>query len=308
MIKLYNVKMIDPNTKNIIRIFKDQNEARDYIWSNKRLFNCKFTDKNQITPKIKRCIANNQNCIDNNQEMKYLLYKYIWTSDTKIYVNDMTNLKFGCIYKITNLITNDFYIGKTRLSINKRLNIHFRQSIYNKTHQCRLLYDAMRSYNRESFKIEIIEKDVDINNLNNKENYYIKLLKPKYNILNNITPELEHQMEKLINSGYINKGKQAVADKLKIDVHTVDNLFKYFNISLVAKNRWEQHRINNSFTIIATNIKSGEIIEFQSQYDAAKYISLKINGNEKRIRANINRAIRGDRRSYCGYTWVKKIK
>lgn len=97
MIKLYNIKMIDPNTKNIIRMFKDQNEARDYIWSNKKLFNCKFTDKNQIIPKIKRCIANNQNCIDNNQEMKYLLYKYIWTSDTKICVNDMTNLKFGCI-------------------------------------------------------------------------------------------------------------------------------------------------------------------------------------------------------------------
>ena len=61
------------------------------------------------------------------------------------------------IYKITNLINKKSYIGKTRLSnIQQRFHQHIADS--KKSHrEHRPLYDAIRKYGAENFKIELIE-------------------------------------------------------------------------------------------------------------------------------------------------------
>ena len=78
-----------------------------------------------------------------------------------------------CIYKITNTITGDFYIGQTH---------DFEQRI--KSHK-RIPQPGMREdvekYSWNAFKFEIIEKCAE-KELTSKENFYIKTLKPKYNI------------------------------------------------------------------------------------------------------------------------------
>ena len=74
------------------------------------------------------------------------------------------------IYKITNDINNKIYIGKTRLSIEKRWKEHLND--YNKRrNEKRPLYDAMNKYGIEHFHIEKIE---ETNNPEEREKYWIE--------------------------------------------------------------------------------------------------------------------------------------
>ena len=88
----------------------------------------------------------------------------------------MKENKIAGIYKITNTITGDFYIGSSK-DIKLRWNIH--KTPYTiKKHPNVKLYKAMTQYGRDNFTIEVIEKT---DNLREREQYYIEQLKPVYN-------------------------------------------------------------------------------------------------------------------------------
>lgn len=88
----------------------------------------------------------------------------------------MKENKISGIYKITNIITGDFYIGSSK-DIKLRWNIH--KTPYTiKKHLNVKLYKAMAQYGRDNFTIEIIEKT---DNLREREQYWIEHLKPVYN-------------------------------------------------------------------------------------------------------------------------------
>lgn len=77
----------------------------------------------------------------------------------------------GYIYKISNTINSQLYIGKTSNSLSKRWNEHLSSS-----KDCTInskLYNAMRKYGSDKFKIDILE---ECNNevLNQKEIEYIR--------------------------------------------------------------------------------------------------------------------------------------
>ena len=82
------------------------------------------------------------------------------------------------IYKITNPITNDFYIGSA-INIEKRWQTH-RDTLKRKKHKN---IHLQRAYDKEniSFIFEILEL-CDKNTLIEREQSYIDNLKPKYNI------------------------------------------------------------------------------------------------------------------------------
>ena len=91
----------------------------------------------------------------------------------------------GYIYKITNKVNNNFYIGQTKTSINKRYTNHKSESkrgIYNTP-----LYRAMRKYGLDNFEVSEIEKitsekkDTLSDKLNELEVHYIEKLRPAYN-------------------------------------------------------------------------------------------------------------------------------
>jgi len=84
------------------------------------------------------------------------------------------------IYKITNKINNDFYIGKTKNSLNKRFYQH-KYNAYNKESQTHI-HRAIRKYGYENFIIEKIDEAETLNDLNQKEIAIIKNLSPKYNM------------------------------------------------------------------------------------------------------------------------------
>ena len=89
----------------------------------------------------------------------------------------MEQNKISGIYKITNIITGDFYIGSSR-NIEKRWYKHRSPSGQKQLPNSKL-YKAMAQYGRDNFTFEIIEKT---DNLKDREQYWIDRLKPIYNI------------------------------------------------------------------------------------------------------------------------------
>ena len=80
------------------------------------------------------------------------------------------------VYKITNTITGDFYIGSS-VNIKRRWTRHRSSSSW-KENPNSGLYKDMAKYGRDIFKFEIIEETTE---LKEREQYYIEKLKPTYN-------------------------------------------------------------------------------------------------------------------------------
>lgn len=84
------------------------------------------------------------------------------------------------IYKITNLVNNKVYIGKST-QIEKRKYQHFYDAFYdnpsNRNYNM-TVHKAIRKYGKKNFNFEIIEF-CDINQLNEREQYWIKYYNSK---------------------------------------------------------------------------------------------------------------------------------
>lgn len=86
--------------------------------------------------------------------------------------------KVSGIYKITNLVTNKYYIGSASC-LNTRISKHKSLLIKNK-HYNKHLQSSFNKYTIENFKIEILEI-CEKERLINREQYYIDLMHPHYN-------------------------------------------------------------------------------------------------------------------------------
>ena len=87
-------------------------------------------------------------------------------------------MKICGIYKITNTITGDFYIGSSK-DVKRRWAQHKRPSVW-KNNPNSPLYLDMRKYGIENFDFQVIE-EVEEGSLKEKEQYFIETLKPTYN-------------------------------------------------------------------------------------------------------------------------------
>ena len=78
----------------------------------------------------------------------------------------------ACIYKITNLVNDKVYIGKTLKTAEERWKEHCREY---KKERCekRPLYRAMNKYGIENFVYETIE-ECTVENINDREIYWIE--------------------------------------------------------------------------------------------------------------------------------------
>lgn len=84
------------------------------------------------------------------------------------------------IYKITNTLTLDFYVGKTVKTLNQRFSNHkaFAKRA-SKTH----LHRAINKYGSENFIIEILEENIlNEKTLSEREMFWINNLSPQYNM------------------------------------------------------------------------------------------------------------------------------
>ena len=87
-------------------------------------------------------------------------------------------MKISAVYKITNTVTNDFYIGSSK-DVKQRWAVHKCKSTW-KNNPNNPLYQDMRKYGLDKFDFQILE-EVEIEKLKETEQQFIETLKPTYN-------------------------------------------------------------------------------------------------------------------------------
>ena len=171
-------------------------------------------------------------------------------------------IKLFCVYKITNLINNKNYIGITKRNPEIRFNEHF-------SNKNEILYRAKKKYGKENFSLEIIEKDIPENQIDEKERYYIDFF------------------NSLIPNGY-NLSKGGISNK---------------SISEEGKQKLKKCNlgINNpkcSKYILMIDIHTNKILKkFGSTREAARFL-----GNENKYRS-IAYCLSGRTKQSQGYFW-----
>ena len=100
--------------------------------------------------------------------------------------------KICAVYKITNTITGDFYIGSSK-NIKNRWMSHKKPSTWNKCPNNQLYLD-MQKYGVDKFELQILE-EAEIEQLKEKEQWFIELLKPTYNNNNAKGWDIERRKE-----------------------------------------------------------------------------------------------------------------
>ena len=86
--------------------------------------------------------------------------------------------KISAVYKITNTITGDFYIGSSN-NVERRWAEHKRKSVWKK-YANKQLYQDMNKYGVDKFELQILE-EAEIEQLKEIEQQFIETLKPTYN-------------------------------------------------------------------------------------------------------------------------------
>ena len=85
------------------------------------------------------------------------------------------------VYKITNTITGDFYIGSSK-DVKRRWGEHKRPYVWNR-YPNNPLYLDIQKYGTDKFDFQILE-EVEIEQLKETEQQFIEMLKPTYNNIN----------------------------------------------------------------------------------------------------------------------------
>lgn len=169
------------------------------------------------------------------------------------------------IYKITNKITEDFYIGSTDRKFKLRFREHFNNYFVYKNGGKLIhpkLWNAYDKYGIENFQLEIVEimdgkTDEEILQ---REEYYIQTLHPKYNVCQFPTKGGKPNLDRKLSEEW----KSKIAEKSAQYKHSEETL------AIVTKNNKD-----NAVKLIFTNITSGEQLNFNSWVDAGKYFGLK---------------------------------
>jgi group I intron endonuclease len=152
------------------------------------------------------------------------------------------------IYKITNKINGKVYVGQTTWTVQKRWYCHCRKTGYYS-----VLNNAICKYGKENFNIETIEICSSLEQLNEREKYWINFydcISPKgYNMetggLNKLASEETKQKQRLAKLGKkYDKRKEGSGDNISLakvgknfEVKKLDGTFvgKWFNKSECAR-------------------------------------------------------------------------
>lgn len=213
----------------------------------------------------------------------------------------------GYIYKITNLINQKAYIGKTTNTIKERWGEHISESKSERAKN-RPIYRAINKYGVENFSIELIE-EVDIKELSDKEIYWIGYY-DTYNNGYNATLGGDGRIlydydsiKELIQKGYSTRQIIEVIGCCADIVHLVakkNNLSikKEFSDCMNPKKQVEQYD------------KQGNYIQsFESYAAAAQWLEDNgyVKGNLNGVRSHIGDVCKGKRKSAYKFIW-KNLK
>lgn len=208
-------------------------------------------------------------------------------------------MTYGHIYKITNVLNGMTYVGQTICGIKKRFREHIHSSLSKNTY----LYNAMRKYGKENFTIEEIDIANSLEELNQKEIYWIKKLNTKapngYNLADggdgvkgfHHSEETKNilKMKSTGNSNAIGKHDVSIEGRTNMSLahRGKESSFKGKRQSLEARNKMS---INHSKKVMCVETQ----IIYPSSLAASK--QLKINNH-------IGRCCNKERQTCGGYHW-----
>ena len=184
--------------------------------------------------------------------------------------------KISAVYKITNAITGDFYIGSSK-DVKQRWRNHKKPSAW-KRFPNNPMYLDMQKYGLDKFVFEILE-EVEADSLKELEQQFIETLKPSYNNYNAKGWDIERYKE--TNKEYQKEYRKT--DKFKESQNKYNKSAKCkeykkkYNNQLCCYNgetltlcalrqRFKSQGINNPTTEAKKYIKNNNPIEFYDIY------------------------------------------
>ena len=115
-------------------------------------------------------------------------------------------MKISAVYKITNTVTNDFYIGSSK-NVKRRWVAHKCPSSW-KRFPNNPMYIDMKKFGVDKFAFEVLA-EVEEDSLKEMEQQFIELLKPTYNNYNAKGCNIERYKEYNKEYKKTNKGKES---------------------------------------------------------------------------------------------------
>jgi len=150
--------------------------------------------------------------------------------------------KTSCIYCIENLINNKKYIGST-IDYTSRKSYHLTY-LKNNKHDNLYLQNSYNKYKENNFRIYILEKIINIDNLKQKEEEYI-------NYFNTLNRNFGYNIESPIRNNSMSKEtKEKISLKLKNRIFTEEHKNK---LRIAQRERLK----NKEYIIFLSNNKKG---------------------------------------------------
>ena len=209
------------------------------------------------------------------------------------------------IYKITNIINNKCYIGKTLNTVQERWREHC--SDYKKRdEEKRPLYSAMKKYGIKNFKIEEIEQCSE-NIAIEREKYWIEYYGSFHNGYNATLggdgkAYLDRQL--LIKTYNEIQNIKETAKILNIDAGHLSKILKENNIEVKTSQQVINEKYGKAILMLDKDSEKG-IQSFVSLADAARFIKNQTNSlaDIRGMTVHIRQAAQGKRKTAYGYKW-----
>lgn len=212
----------------------------------------------------------------------------------------------GFIYKITNNLNNLIYVGQTTKSLNNRYWIHVNDSKRLDRYKGSKLYNAMRKYGFNHFKIELIE-ETENTQLDEREKYWINYYNSKNNGYNmtlsgqgipkrrTMKANDKETLQEIKKDYYNNMTTQELAEKYNISGPTVWRRLKSLGI-----------HPNVGLKKLFIMKKNNEEYYFQDTASCADFIlTLNIsNGKRKTIMSEVRNVLQNKKQNYLGYNFI----
>lgn len=162
------------------------------------------------------------------------------------------NKKKSGIYRWINVVNNKKYIGSS-IDLSRRFKEYYNKNHISKVKRNFPIHAALLKYGYYNFKLEIIEY-CDKFNLIEREQYYIDMLKPEYNVLKTAGSNL----------GF----KHSESTKKLFHLTRLGRLFSETTRLKLSANSYK------SISVILTNVKTGNTVKFSSKNKAAKFLGV----------------------------------
>lgn len=200
------------------------------------------------------------------------------------------------IYKITNLINNKIYIGKTIRNIQERWNEHVSCALNNSDNL--YLHNAIQKYGANNFKIEVIDSCNSEEELNQLEEYYIKLYNTQdknigYNLTNGGDGNLKYDYKKIREMWDEGLSCKQIVEVLHCDKGVVTNALK------------NHSTYNYHLSLQRSNTMKKIVYQFDYNYNLiSQYDSIVEAANKNQCSTTIiQKVIKNKTYSAIGYFW-----